>query len=331
MSENKKLAEIPSYDDLIQEIENETKGSEKYWATKNEWVKIAGGIVAVIAGLATLGLWFQSILFPLEKLQKEAFNNFFMPALLFSVGFILLFSFALFYFSNMTAKKIASNNVRLIHAIKTLKTSNSNIENQLSTLTEQIETSKETTSLSEKITKNLKQAPIQNLISWAYSLEIEMQCTDVYSFTYSLSWLDKKRIQEIIGELYDNKSHKYTYVYYPTIDSKKNIIKVRKYIEESVRKVRTDNSDITDDTTEDVLSRLIIKEYDKENLPLPGDLSLYDGFNLLKENRCCIVIPIASQVDNIPREEYENYFDAKFEDGAEIDSVRTWFKNVIDG
>lgn len=315
------------YDDLIANIMDELNGDNKYWATKDEWFKIIGGIIALYAGLATLGVWIQSIFLPFEELDKDVFEIFFMFAMVFSGLFILLLFCALFYFSNITAKKIASNNIKLVHVINAFKANST-------CLTEQIATSKDVAILSEKMTKNLKQAPIQNLISWAYSLEIEKRCLDVYSFTYSLSWLTKLRIEEIIEELYTHRSHTYTYIYFPTTKSNQKKEQITEFIEAGIRTARANKTEITDEATNDVRKRLKILKYNNSNLPLPGDLSLYDQFDLLEGKRSCIVIPIANSVENdIPRKEYENYFDAKFEDVGKnkekINGVRQWFKNTV--
>lgn len=300
-------------------------------------LKIAGGVVALFAGITTLGLWLQAKLFPYQEKDREVFDLFFEPALWYGGVFVIFLILLLLLFIWFIAQRITYNNINLIKSIEIIESSNEeinkrveSIENLTNFLTNSSESLKKSdSSLTNKIEELDKVSSIlhknafQNLVNWDESEDKEKMAKKVWVISHSLGWLTKEKTFELLDDCRINRDHEYHFIVLNKDRADDAINRVIRYKRE-YRESKTD----CEESTLHAKERFFIL-YDLNNkisVPVPSDTVLY----IDSEDKIELVINTVEFNDNqeeITDEVKRRNFDLIFKDKRQCQRVYDWFKN----
>lgn len=321
----------------IDELRKKHQTEKEKHEYSSKLLKIRHGWITTVFGFAALTVTI-AILFldRLLKLNKDIWVN--IPESLNNnlkieipldlrleiAGAILLIALvfiALNWFSNNNLVKIlAKQHADLVTVMEIFEAVKENVDKNNSELSKFITQSK-------TISKNLKSAPVSSLISWGDSGNIEILSKKVWSVSYSLFWLNKYRVNEILNELHHNKDHEYRYIIIPDDNLPKGekditVVKINNWIIDFDRINKTNLKD-----------RFIIKKAkDKLFFPLPNDISIYQSFINDDETSSIVVINTHEFCDNrhtheIKKEDLDKNFDLRFKEPIQVNRLVKWYDN----
>jgi len=187
----------------------------------------------------------------------------------------------------------------------------------------------------EETSKNLAKAPVTNLISWDTSEEYEKKAKEVWSFSYSLNWLDDKRIEDKCFELLKNHHHRYRYLLAEENETSRNT---------TINRINCKIIKFDSEHNSEVLKRFNVMSLKTRRVlfPVPNDVSIYQGAlsdaidrdNKLAYNN--IVVIATEEIKdtdnrsfrhNRDRIDVEKY-DIMFKDEIQVQRVIEWYEDM---
>ena len=236
---------------------------------KSSMVRLRTG--SFIAGVSLIVVLVTVLLLFMDKVSKVENGEIIIskiPFIMLGVAgiFLVLFLSLSFYTDKKIIKRLSTQHTDFLKIIDVFK----NIENGLS-----------------PISKNLREAPISNLITWGNSKDIEIESKEVWAYSYSLEWLTKeknKRIKEILVELLVYPTHRYLFITpIKTTNPNLNSNPIKKAISEFKTMLVT-NKSLSDEEREVILKYLhenLINKFKKKDISeiktmLETDKSLSD-------------------------------------------------------
>ncbi|NVN96676.1 hypothetical protein HXX01_00240 [Candidatus Nomurabacteria bacterium] len=175
-------------------------------------------------------------------------------------------------------------------------------------------------SQTETISQNLQNAPVSSLISWHNSELIEIQSKKVWAFSYTLKWLDEKRVLDILKELSDKKDHEYHFILANTDVVARN---------EKVKSISDKISDFDRINNTNIAARFIVKPVTKGDFlfSIPNDIAIYQDF--LEGDKTTSIVVINTEEfcnNNGVIHDKERNFDIRFSELRQVNRIIEWYK-----
>jgi len=211
---------------------------------------------------------------------------------------------------NKTIKELAKHNIPVIEVLKVFEELEKMLENNVPRI--------------ETASKNLRTAPVSNLITWEDSHNIEVEAKKVWAFSYSLKWLtqnEHRRVHEILEELKNDNEHEYHFIL-----AKSDSVETET-IQTTIQTFITDFDRNNNTQTKD---RFIIKIISKPKLlfPIPNDIVICQNFIEGGEEKNIVVITSTELTDKTGNIEFDKTFDIAFREPIQITRVVKWYEDI---